>query len=71
MYLRIIKGDNGDDVFNVWAGLEQGSSRVLLWSDKDFIEQPYSFIVGQGATITAALMDAQQEWLRAVRHVIS
>lgn len=70
MYLRIIKHDDGDNVFNVWAGLEQGSLRVLLWSDKDFIEQPYSFIVGQGATPALALVDAEKEWQRAVTHVI-
>lgn len=69
MYLRIIKHDDGSG-YNVWAGLEQGSPRVPLWSDKDFIEQPYSFIVGQGATPALALLDAEKAWQRAVTHVI-
>lgn len=60
MHLRVIRWDDNTG-WDVWAGLEDDRS----WSDQDFIDQPYSFIVGQGETIDIALGKADAMWKRA------
>src|ERR1700749_4298818 len=69
MYVRVIQDDWSPAIFHVWAGLEQGSRDIPLWSDRDFIDQPYSFIIGTGASRELALGDARVKFAGAMDHV--
>jgi hypothetical protein len=53
MFIRLIQHDDLDD-YGVWACLERPED------DEDATDQPYSFIIGSGATAEEAIYDAKQ-----------
>lgn len=72
MHLRVIQDDHStadEPVYHVWAGLQTGSPGYPLWSDRDFIEQLYSFIIGTGTTREAAILQAKTDFARALEHI--